>query len=88
MITVGIKEILVIVGIIAFMVWVRMFRTTVEKNTSDFFKKLKAPDDGGRGFGWRGLVVAFVLGVALCCGFAVIVLRLWNFYHPVGAAGP
>jgi len=88
LITIGIKEILVILGIIAFMVWVRMFRTSMEQNTRQFFKKLTAPDHGGTGFGWRGLLVAFAAGIVFCCGFAIIILRIWAFYHPVASAAP
>lgn len=88
MITIGIKELFVLAGIIAFMVWIRMFRTALETNTSTFFKKLSGPDSGGRGFGWRGILAAFVVGIICCCVFAVIVLRIWVFYHPVGAGRP
>ena len=88
MINIGIKEFLVILGIIAFMVWLRMFRTTMEENTTEFIKKLKAPESGGMGFGWRGLLAAFFLGILFCCGFAFLLLRIWDFYHPVGGGAP
>lgn len=87
MVTIGFKEILIIVGIVAFMIWIKMFRTSMEENTSEFFKKLKGPSEGGSGFGWRGLLLAFVIGIAVCVAFAVVVIRLWNFYQPVGSAG-
>lgn len=87
MITIGFKEILIILGIVAFMIWLKMFRTSMEQNTTQFFKKLKAPAEGGSGFGWRGLLIAFLVGIGVCIGFAVVVIRLWNFYHPVGTTG-
>ena len=87
MITIGFKEILIIVGIVGFMIWMKMFRASMEENTTQFFKKLKGPADGGRGFGWRGLLIAFLVGIGVCIGFAVVVIRLWSFYHPVGNTG-
>ncbi len=87
MITIGFKEILIIVGIVGFMIWMKMFRASMEENTTQFFKKLKGPYDGGKGFGWRGLLIAFLVGIGVCIGLAVVVIRLWSFYHPVGNTG-
>ncbi len=80
MLTIGIKEFLVIAGIVAFMIWIRMFRESMEKTTSTFMLKLKGPKSGGGGFGWRGLLLAFVVGIAACAGLILLILRLWQFY--------
>ena len=80
--TIGFKEICIILGIVGVMIWMRMIRTAAEENTTQFFRKLKGPQGGGLGFGWRGLLIAFFVGIALCCGFALVVLRIWIYYHP------
>ena len=82
MLTIGFKEILVILAIIGAMVWMRMFRTTMDRETTRFFKKLKGPEAGG-GFGWRGILVAFLVGMVCCCIVAVILFRVWNYYQRV-----
>ncbi len=80
--TIGFREFCIIVGIVGVMIWMRMLRTSVEENTTQFFRKLKGPQGDGGGFGWRGLLISFFVGIALCCGFAFVVLRIWIFYHP------
>ena len=86
--TIGFREILIILGIVGMMIWMRMVRISMEENTTHFFRKLKAPQGSGDGFGWRGLLIAFLVGIALCCGFAFVVLRIWVFYHPAATPLP
>ena len=81
MLTIGFKEILVIGGIIGALVWVRMFRTTMDQKTAKFFRKLKGPDEGN-GFGWKGLLVAFLVGMVCCSFVAFVLFRVWSYYHP------
>ena len=76
MISISIKEILILAAIIGAMIWMRMARETVEASTHQFVKKLRGPGSGRTGFGWRGIVVAFVVGIVFCCLFAYVVYRL------------
>ena len=80
MLTIGFKEILVIVAIIGALLWMRMFRNTMDRETTRFFHKLKGPEGGG-GFGWRGILVAFVVGMVACCAMGYFIFRIWTFYH-------
>lgn len=80
MLSIGFKEILVIAAIVGGLVWMRLFRTTMDRETVKFFQKLKGPEHG-EGFGWKGLLIAFVAGLIFCCTFALIVLRIWGLYH-------
>lgn len=81
MVSISIKELLIIAAIIGAMVWMRMARETMESTTSEFVKKLRGPGPGRPGFGWRGLVVAFVVGIASCCAFGYIIFRVVSLFH-------
>lgn len=82
MLTIGFKEILVIAALIGGLVWLRMFRNTMDQGTAKFFKKLKGPEGGG-GFGWKGMLMAFLVGMICCCLMALLIFRVWSYYHPV-----
>lgn len=82
--SIGLKELLLLCAIIGGLVWVSMVRSNMEQKTARFMHKLKGPTHGD-GFGWRGLLIAFILGITFCCLFAVIVLRIWTFYNPASA---
>ena len=81
MISISIKEILILAAIIGAMIWMRMARETVEATTNQFVKKLRGPSLGGTGFGWRGIVVAFVVGIVCCCLFGYIVYRIVSMFQ-------
>lgn len=81
MVSISIKEILLLAAIIGGMIWMRMARETMEATTSQFVKKLRGPASGRPGFGWRGLVVAFVIGIVSCCAFGYIVFRVLSLYQ-------
>lgn len=81
MVSISFKEILLIGAIIGGMIWMRMARETMEASTSNFVKKLKGPDGYGQGFGWRGIVVAFVVGIVSCCAFGYVVFRIVALFH-------
>ena len=76
MISISIKEILILAAIIGAMIWMRMARETVEASTNEFVKKLRGPSLGRPGFGWRGIIIAFVVGMACCCAFGYVVFRI------------
>lgn len=76
MISISVKEILILAAIIGGMIWMRMARETVEASTNEFVKKLRGPSLGRPGFGWRGLIIAFVVGMACCCALGYIIFRL------------
>lgn len=81
MLSINFKEILLLGAIIGGMIWMRMARETLEVTTTQFVRKLKGPDGGRPGFGWRGLVVAFVVGIVSCCAFGYIVLRIVSLFQ-------
>lgn len=81
MISISIKEILILAAIIGAMIWMRMARETVEATTHQFVKKLRGPSAGRTGFGWRGIVVAFVVGIVSCCAFGYIVYRIVSMFE-------
>lgn len=81
MLTIGFKEILVIAAIIGALIWMRMFRTKMDQETTNFFRKLKGAKDG-QGFGWKGLLIAFLVGIICCWTFGLMVFRIWSYYHP------
>jgi len=58
-----------------------MFRDTVDQKTVQFARKLRGPENG-TGFGWKGLLVAFILGMVCCCTLAVLMFRVWMLFHP------
>lgn len=80
----SLKEFLIVAGIVAAIVWVSMVRSSMERNTARFMRKLNAPRSG-EGFGWKGLLLAFVLGIACCGLLALVVLRIWNTFHATSA---
>lgn len=82
MLSVSFKEIILVVAIIGALIWMRAFRTSMETQTERFFLKLKGPDYGP-GFGWRGMLAAFVLGIVCCTLLAVVSYRLWSWYAGV-----
>lgn len=84
MVSISIKEILIIGGIIGALIWMRMARESVEVGTDVFMRKLRGPSPGRSGFGWRGLVVAFVVGIVACCAFGYILLRLSTLFFGPG----
>ena len=75
-ISISIKEILILAAIIGAMIWMRMAREPVEATTNQFVKKLRGPSPGRDGFGWRGIVVAFLVGIVACSLFGYIVYRI------------
>lgn len=81
MISISIKEILILAAIIGALIWMRMARETVEATTNQFVKKLRGPSPGRSGFGWRGIVVAFVVGIVSCCVFGYIVYRIVSMFQ-------
>jgi hypothetical protein len=81
LLTIGFKELLLIGALIGGLIWMRMFRARMDQATEQFFHRLKAPDAGGTGFGWRGLAVAFVLGLACCGGVLLVLCRVWSWYQ-------
>lgn len=81
MLSISVKEILILAAIIGAMIWMRMARETVEASTNHFVKKLRGPSAGRSGFGWRGLLVAFVVGIASCCAFGYIVYRIISLIY-------
>lgn len=83
--SIGFKELLLILALVGGLIWMRSARVKMDQETEKFFHKLKGPESGGQGFGWRGLLVAFVLGLVCCCVFALVVLRIWAYYHPTAA---
>lgn len=81
MLTIGFKEILIIATLVGGLVWLRMFRTTMDRETTKFFRKLKDPNGAG-GFGWKGLLIAFIVGMVCCCTVGLLIFRVWSYYHP------
>ena len=81
MISISVKEILILAAIIGGMIWMRMARETVEATTNEFVKKLRGPSLGRPGFGWRGLIIAFVVGMACCCALGYIIFRLVTLFR-------
>lgn len=75
MLSISVKEILILAAIIGGMIWMRMARETVEASTNEFVKKLRGPSPGRTGFGWRGLIIAFVVGMASCCALGYLIFR-------------
>ena len=80
-VSISFKEILLIGAIIGGMIWMRMAQETLEASTSNFVKKLKGPGRHGPGFGWRGLIVAFVVGIVSCCAFGYVVFRIVSLFY-------
>ncbi len=80
-ISISVKEILILAAIIGGMIWMRMARETVEATTNEFVKKLRGPSPGRPGFGWRGLIIAFVVGMACCCALGYIIFRLVTLFR-------
>ena len=79
--SIGFKELILILAIIGALLWVRMFRTRLEGKTAEFMYKPQGPKGGG--FGWKGLLVAFLIGMVCCCAGAFMVFRIWLYYHPM-----
>lgn len=84
MISISVKEILILAAIIGGMIWMRMARETVEASTNEFVKKLRGPGPGRPGFGWRGIIVAFVVGMLCCCAFGYILMRVFSMFQGDG----
>ena len=80
-ISISIKEILILAAIIGGMIWMRMARETVEASTNEFVKKLRGPSPGRPGFGWRGLIIAFLVGMTCCCALGYMIFRIIVLYQ-------
>jgi len=78
--TISFKEILIIGALIGGLIWMRAFRNTMDRETVKFFKKLKGPKSG-EGFGWRGVLVAFLVGMVCCCLGAFMIFRVWSYFQ-------